>query len=204
MASRQGRTHGAGAAAGPWLCSERAGCGGRTTPKVEEASWGGISSCLKHPLWMWPQGPCRTLRLGAVNRSGRSCCILCHLSFFSLVIHIFICFLNKGLSLHKEHCSAHLGRPPSSARTSGAVAGWVGGGLATWLKSSGLAPLLPRTGHHGCVPWGALLAPEARVASRSLLSHHRVPDLRAQADAGPGAHWGHLHEAVLDAEWPLL
>lgn len=37
------------------------------------------------------------------------------------------CFLNKGLSLHKEHCFTNVGRLPYLARTSGAMTVWVSG-----------------------------------------------------------------------------
>lgn len=85
--------------------------------------------------------------------------------------------------------------------------GW--GGLATWQRALSLL----RAGHRGFFhkeeqrssqPALSTRGPQREAASRSLLSHYRVPDLRAQADPGPGTCRGHLHKAVLDAQWPLL
>ena len=90
-----------------------------------------------------------------------------------------------------------------------AIWGGGSGGLATWQR----ALLLPRGGHLGFFhkeeqrssrPALSTRGPQKEAASGSLLSHYRVPDHRAQADPGPGAHRGHLHKAVLDAQWPLL
>lgn len=79
--------------------------------------------CLQPPRWMSFQSPRQTSRLG-LGTGVAMCVALCCLSFS---FHIFNGFLNKRLSLYKKHCSAHLGRRPSSAGTSGAMAVSVGG-----------------------------------------------------------------------------
>lgn len=113
-----------------------------------------------------------------MNRSGRSCCILCYFLFFLFVIYIFICFLNKGFSLYKEYCFVYLGRFLFLVRIFGVVVGWVGGGFVIWLKSSGLVSLFLRIGYYGCVLWGVFLVFEVRVVFRSLFLYYRVSDFR--------------------------
>lgn len=104
----------------------------------------------------------------------------------------------KGLSLHQEHCSATWAAPSAAGRPG--LLHLAGGRQPAGSQA-------PAGWAHGRAPgrlW-ARAAPEARVASSdNRLSHHGVPDLGAQADAGPGAHGRHLHEAVLDTERPLL
>lgn len=71
----------------------------------------------------------------------------------SFPVSHFRLFLNKGLSSLKEHPSAHLGRPPSSARIHRDMAIWGGGsGGPCYLAAGSVAPegwtprLLPQGG----------------------------------------------------------
>lgn len=109
----------------------------------------------------------------------------------SFPVSHFRLFLNKGLSSLKEHPSAHLGRPPSSARIHRDMAIWGGGsGGPCYLAAGSVAPegwtprLLPQGGaevqptssEHSGPPEGGRL----RKSALTLLSPG------SQSPGGPG------------------
>lgn len=197
-----------GAQAGHCLCSKQGqpvtvGEGGRG-PWVRHFQLisHSHSGCVL-PTWELGAG---SQVLGPRHWAGHRCGII--LSPFP-VSH-FRLFLNKGLSSLKEHLLTWAGPHLQPGSTGTWPSGVEGRGGPCYLAAGSVAPegwtprLLPQGGaevqptssEHSGPPQGGRL--------RSPLSHYRVPDHRAQADPGPGAHRGHLHKAVLDAQWPLL
>lgn len=191
-AGRAGRSV-SGALAPQWQGSA---CGSREGRTAERGGWRGISGSAS-PTPVRRRRPAEAAAAAARvlvscpgPRGWHSGCLTPH-SF-----HIFNCFLNKGLSLHKGHCSAHQGRPPRACRAGPhlllglrpQLPGWAWALVLVRRAAGQLAPRLPRAGPHSRVPRGAGVQATPSEPSvpraRSLLTPQspgsRSPD-------GPGA-----------------